>query len=139
MTKSICNQLNEHLAEKPLCKLDQNRLKYPSILGGCDVPTEANPIASYASTFRSNYRWAVILRMCHVSIFTQGELSEVVKITAGMFLIRFSLFLRGGRGGSKRFYFCWFHTKTGPSQVGDVIAPSGPWSTPGLFSRGWSQ
>ena len=34
---------------------------------------------------------------------------------------------------------CWLHTKMGPSQVGDVITPPGPWTTSGPLSRGRSQ
>jgi len=32
-------------------------------------------------------------------------------------------------------YSCWLHTKAGPSKVGNVITPSGPWMTSGPLSR----
>jgi len=34
---------------------------------------------------------------------------------------------------------CWLHTKTGLSQVGNVVISPGPWSTSGPLSRGFSQ
>ena len=37
---------------------------------------------------------------------------------------------------SNLWSFCLLHTKTGPSKVGDVVTPPGPWSTVGLVSRG---
>jgi len=33
----------------------------------------------------------------------------------------------------------WVHTETGPSKVGNVVRPPGSWTTPGPFSRGFSQ
>jgi len=32
--------------------------------------------------------------------------------------------------------FPWLHTKTGPSKVGDVVTPPGPWTTLGRFPVG---
>ena len=31
--------------------------------------------------------------------------------------------------------FCWLHTKTGPSKVGDVVTPPGPWTNFGPLCR----
>jgi len=35
--------------------------------------------------------------------------------------------------------FCWLHTKTGPSKVGDAVTPPGSWTTSGSLSQGFSQ
>ena len=35
-------------------------------------------------------------------------------------------------------YFCWLHTRKGPSKTGDVVTPRGLCSTFGLLSRGCS-
>ena len=35
--------------------------------------------------------------------------------------------------------FCRLHIKTGPSKVGDVVTPPGPWPTTGTVFRGCSQ
>jgi len=32
--------------------------------------------------------------------------------------------------------FCWLHTKTRPSKVGDVVTPCGPWTNSRPLSRG---
>ena len=32
--------------------------------------------------------------------------------------------------------FCWLHTKTGPSRLGDVVTPPGPWTNFGPLSVG---
>jgi len=41
--------------------------------------------------------------------------------------------------GFSQFNVVLLHIKTGPSRVGDVITPSGPWSTFGPLSCGCSQ
>jgi len=36
-------------------------------------------------------------------------------------------------------WFCWLHTKTRPSNVGDAVTVPRLWATAGLLSRGFSQ
>jgi len=42
-------------------------------------------------------------------------------------------------GFQQLLLFCWLHTKMGPSKVGVVITPPGPWSTSGPLSRACQQ
>ena len=40
---------------------------------------------------------------------------------------------------SSLWWFCWLHTKTRSSKLGDAVAPPGLWATSGLLSHGCSQ
>ena len=67
---------------------------------------------------------------------------DIIKSTKTLLIYSVSLFNLGGLGAwfglsppVATWLFCWLYTKTGPSDVGDVVTPPGPWTTSAPLSR----